>query len=585
MTVLDLTPLLPTLAELAPQGRTALLPALHAAQAMYGHVPEPVAAEIGRALGVPLVDVYGVIDFYALFYREPAAETVIHVCHDAACAMAGSDNVMKLLKRRMELAAESGGDPHLTVEHAPCLGLCEHAPAVIVQGRQVAPALTSSYEDLLGDIARRPYSLVYKEVNLLTANCGKGETTSLEEYIRSGGYNGLKKALSLPSTAVIGEVKASGLVGRGGAAFPTGIKREGAALAPGQPKYVVCNADEAEPGTFKDRVLLEDDPHLPLEGLIIAAYAIGAAKGYIYIRGEYKYQFETMLHAVNEAREAGLLGTNILGSGFDFDVEVRRGAGAYICGEETALFESIEGKRGFPRVKPPFPVTHGLFNKPTAINNVETLANIPYIISAGAEEYRRIGTEKSPGPKLFCVSGDVARPGLYEVPFGVTFRHLLEDLAGGVRGGKEFKGALFGGAAGAFASEKDLDVRLTFEDLRAAGLPLGSGVITVFDETRDMQDILLRLGRFFAEESCGKCYPCQMGTQRQYEILQRLAAGEMLPGDLERLQDTGWTMTDASLCGLGQTASSAVLSAARLWPDLFRASSQTQPVQPPAPQA
>ncbi|HWQ09615.1 MAG TPA: NADH-ubiquinone oxidoreductase-F iron-sulfur binding region domain-containing protein, partial [Holophaga sp.] len=265
-------------------------------------------------------------------------------------------------------------------------------------------------------------------------------------------------------------------------------------------------------------------------------------------------------------REAGLLGPDILGSGFSFDVELRQGAGAYVCGEETALFEAIEGRRGFPRVKPPFPTTSGLFGCPTVINNVETLANVPLVVDLGAAGYRRLGTEKSPGPKLFCVSGDVARPGVYEVPFGVTLRHLLE-LAGGVRG--RLKALLLGGAAGAFATEKDLDVRLSFEDLRRAGLPLGSGVVMAFGESRDLWDVLLRLGRFFAQESCGKCFPCQLGTRRQAEILERLATGAPLPGDRERLVDVGAAMTDASLCGLGQTAASAVQSSLRLWPELF----------------
>ncbi|HLF03537.1 MAG TPA: NADH-ubiquinone oxidoreductase-F iron-sulfur binding region domain-containing protein, partial [Anaerolineales bacterium] len=255
-------------------------------------------------------------------------------------------------------------------------------------------------------------------------------------------------------------------------------------------------------------------------------------------------------------------------SAFSVAVEVRSGAGAYICGEETALFESIEGERGFPRVKPPFPTTHGLFGMPTAINNVETLCCIPLILSRGAAEFRKVGTEKSPGPKLFCVSGDVAKPGLYEVPFGVTIRHLLFNLAGGVTGGG-LKAILFGGAAGAFATEKDLDVKLTFEDLRAAGLPLGSGVVMAFNESRDMRDVLARLAKFFAHESCGKCYPCQLGTQRQLEILERAHDGGILAGDVERLTDVGWTMTDASLCGLGQTAASAVLSAMKVWPELF----------------
>jgi NADH-quinone oxidoreductase subunit F len=407
-------------------------------------------------------------------------------------------------------------------------------------------------------------------MRILTANCGRGQTTSLDEYVERNGYSGLNLALQRSPDAVIAAVKAAGLVGRGGAAFPTGLKWESARAAGGAPKYIVCNADEAEPGTFKDRVLMEDDPHLPLEGMIIAGFAVGAHKGYLYIRGEYQFQYAAMQKAVEEARDAGLLGSNIFGSGYSFDIELRRGAGAYVCGEETALFESIEGKRGFPRVKPPFPTTAGLFGKPTVINNVETLANIPYILREGPEAYRAIGTEKSPGPKLFCLSGDVAQPGLYEVPFGVSFRHLLEDLAGGVRDGRALQAALFGGAAGAFAAPQHLDVRLTFEDLRASGLPLGSGVITVFDDTRDLRDVLVRLGRFFAEESCGKCYPCQIGTQRQHEILQRVARGGALPGDIDRLHDTGWTMTDASLCGLGQTAASAVLSAARLWPELFQ---------------
>jgi len=382
-------------------------------------------------------------------------------------------------------------------------------------------------------------------------------------------YAGLKAALEMKRADVIQVVTDSGLKGRGGAGFPTGVKWNLCAAAKGERKYVVCNADEGEPGTFKDRVMMEDDPHRVLEGLIIAGYAVGARKGYIYVRGEYIQAYHTLEEAQEEAEAAGYLGKNILGTDYSFEIEIRRGAGAYICGEETALFESIEGKRGFPRVKPPFPTTHGLFGQPTAINNVETLANVPLIMTIGAEAYRQMGTEKSPGPKLFCLSGDVVRPGLYEVPFGVTFRHLLFDLAGGLRPGREFRGALFGGAAGAFATPDHLDVVLSFENLRAAGLPLGSGVITVFDDTRDLYDILLRLSRFFAEESCGKCYPCQIGTQRQHEILVRMAGGDIRPEDYQRLTDIGRTMTDSSLCGLGQTAASAVLSAMKYWPQYF----------------
>jgi NADH-quinone oxidoreductase subunit F len=408
---------------------------------------------------------------------------------------------------------------------------------------------------------------VYGSIRLLTSNCGQG-TTSLEQY---GNYPAFAKALTMKPEEVVEEIKASGLVGRGGAAFPTGVKWEGAAKAQSDQKYVICNADESEPGTFKDRILLIDDPHRTLEGMLIAAYAIGAEQGIIYLRGEYPYILPVLENALKEAREANLLGVHIQGSHFSFDIEIRVGAGAYICGEETALFESIEGKRGFPRVKPPFPTTHGLFGKPTVINNVETLCNVPLILSMGSAEYRKLGTEKSPGPKLFCVSGDVERPGLYEVPFGVTLRELLE-LASGVSGDKNLQAVLFGGAAGAFATSQHLDVKMTFEDLRAAGLPLGSGVVLIFDETRDLRAALKELGHFFAHESCGKCYPCQMGTQRQKEILERVASSQALPGDLIRLQDVGWTMTDSSLCGLGQTAASAVLSAIKLWPELFQES-------------
>jgi NADH-quinone oxidoreductase subunit F len=503
-----------------------------------------------------------VIDFYALFYPKPVGETFIHVCADPACALGGSDELLEQLS--------AGSVPGVTVERSPCLGLCEHAPALLVNGQPVAGAAGLTREELLAGKGNRPDTILGGDLRLLTANCGAGQTTSLSEYRQRGGYQALRKALEMTPQAVIDEIKASGLVGRGGAAFPTGVKWEGALRAPGTEKYVICNGDEAEPGTFKDRVLMTDDPHSVLEGLIIAAYATGAQKGYIYIRGEYRQPFEKMREAVEAAHAEGLLGERILGADFSLDVELRLGAGAYICGEETALFESIEGKRGFPRIKPPFPTTHGLFGKPTAINNVETLANVPLILRLGASEYRKIGTEKSPGPKLFCVSGDVARPGLYEVAFGATIRHLLYDLAGGLRPGRRFKAALIGGAAGAFAGEEDLDVRLSFEDLRAAGLPLGSGVITVFDETRDLRDVLLRLAHFFRDESCGKCYPCQIGTQRQFEVFERIAAGKALPGDRERLEDVGWTMSDASLCGLGQTAASAVLSAIKRWPELFQ---------------
>lgn len=564
MSEIDLAPLKPAIENYIPLGRSGLLPALHAAQKLYGWLPESVAAEVAKSLRVPLADVHGVIEFYALFYNEPLGRKVIRVCTDQACALKDADGLLKKLCKKHDV------EPHqthpklnLTIEPSPCLGMCELAPAVWTMDGEKSTVGYGSEEEI------RPRSLVYGTIRELTKNCGKG-TTSLKRY---GAYKGFQKALQMQPQAVVEEIKASGLVGRGGAAFPTGIKWEGAMNAVADQKYVVCNTDESEPGTFKDRILLLDDPHSTIEGMCVAAYAIGASKGYMYIRGEYPYLVEAAENALQEAREAGLLGENILNSGFSFDIEIRVGAGAYICGEETALFESIEGKRGFPRIKPPFPTTHGLFQKPTVINNVETMCNVPLILEKGAAEYRKIGTEKSPGPKLFCVSGDVTKPGLYEVPFGVTLRELM-DMAGGVANKKKLKSVLFGGAAGAFATSEHLDVKMTFEDLRAAGLPLGSGVVMVFDETRDMRDVLKRLGKFFAHESCGKCYPCQMGTQRQMEILDRIADGRIEEGDLIRLQDVGWTMTEASICGLGQTAASATMSAMKIWPELFAVDSE-----------
>ncbi len=561
MSEIDLVPLNSAIESYIPLGRSGLLPALHAAQKIYGWLPEEVAAEIARSLHVPLVDVHGVIEFYSLFYNEQVGKKFIRVCTDQACALKGADRLLSHLCHHYDVEpGQTTTDQSLTIEASPCLGLCEQAPAALVD----SDAETNISPDFHSYDLGRPKSLVYGSIRELTANCGNG-TTLLSKY---GEYQGFLKALQMKPGDVIAEIKASGLVGRGGAAFPTGIKWEGAAQAQGEQKYVICNADESEPGTFKDRILLLDDPHKTIEGMCIAAYAIGASKGYIYIRGEYPYIVPVLEKALEEARAAGYLGEKIYNLKFSFDIEIRVGAGAYICGEETALFESIEGKRGFPRVKPPFPTTYGVFGKPTVINNVETLCNVHLIIQKGATAYRQLGTEKSPGPKLFCVSGDVTKPGLYEVPFGVTLRELLE-MAGGVANNKQLRSVLFGGAAGAFATSQHLDVKMTFEDLRAAGLPLGSGVVMVFDETRDMRDVLSRLGHFFAHESCGKCYPCQMGTQRQMEILNRMAEGKTLENDVIRLQDIGWTMTDASLCGLGQTAATAILSAIKLWPEMF----------------
>jgi NADH-quinone oxidoreductase subunit F len=371
----------------------------------------------------------------------------------------------------------------------------------------------------------------------------------------------LRRAVAIGPTAVITEVTTSGLVGRGGAAFPTGRKWAAVAGQPARPHYVVCNADESEPGTFKDRVVMEGDPFSVIEAMTIAGYATGCELGYIYLRGEYPRALDHLQRAIEAARHRGFLGPDVMGAGFAFDIEIVRGAGAYICGEETAIFNSIEGYRGEPRSKPPFPVEVGLFGKPTLVNNIETLVNVLPILLDGGEAFAKIGTPGSTGTKLFCLSGRVARPGVYEVPFGATLRELL-DLAGGVPAPHTLRAVLMGGAAGSFVTADQLDTPLTFEGARAAGTTLGSGVVLVLDETVELAPFLHRIAQFFRDESCGQCVPCRVGTVRQLEAIDRLIVGSGDHAtDMGLLRDIGQVMRDASICGLGQTAWNAIESA------------------------
>lgn len=566
---LDLSHLTPLFEKYKGGGRTYLLPMLHEAQTIYGYLPESVLDAIGHALKVPLADIHGVVEFYTMFYNEPVGKRIIRVCTDPSCAIAGGEEV---LIRACQHAggihpSETSADGSVTVERATCLGLCDQAPGVLVDEVAFSEVDVEDTPHLF-DLTTSPSRLrVAGEPRVITRNIGVIPATDLDAHRAAGTFSAFEKALkSMTPDAVIEEVKASGLVGRGGAAFPTGSKWQYTRAAGFDPKYVVCNADESEPGTFKDRVLMEGDPFRVLEGMMLAGYAIGAGKGYLFIRGEYPQAAKILQEAIDKLYAAGLLGFNILGSDFSYDIEIRRGAGAYICGEETALFEAIEGKRGFPRLKPPFPTTHGLFMKPTAINNVETLAVVPDIVNHGGAWLKQWGTKDSAGVKLFCVSGHVQNPGVVEVPFGTTVRALIDNICGGFIGTPQ--AILMGGAAGGFLTPEQFDTPLTFEDLRVLGAPVGSGVIMVFNETVDLRDVLRRLAHFFAHESCGKCYPCQLGTQRQMEILDRVSDGHTQPGDFIALHDIGATMTEASICGLGQTAAAAVISALKIWPEL-----------------
>jgi NADH-quinone oxidoreductase subunit F len=555
--------------------RDLLLPVLHSLQARVGWISQPAINYVARRLTVPPAEAYGVATFYALFATRPRPPVVAHVCDDLACALAGADRVCADLERAAGPEGAPDADGRTTWLRSPCLGLCERAPAMMLTEAGETPvALAAGPVDAAGVVARlqgdrtpdgssEPAAPAIPQagqpgLNLL-GRVDVIDPTSLDAYRAHGGFVALERARRVGPQQVLDEVSEAGLVGRGGAAFPTGRKWAAVAQQPAQPHYLVCNADESEPGTFSNRVLMEGDPFAVVETMAIAAFAVGASKAYLYIRGEYPLAEARIRGAIEASTAAGLLG--------DLEIEVRRGAGAYICGEETALFESIEGKRGEPRNKPPFPVEVGLFGKPTAINNVETLVNVLLIVGSddGVGAFRAIGTEGSTGPKLFCVSGNVVRAGLYEVPFGVTLRELIE-LAGGIPGNRAIRAVLLGGAAGVFVGPEALDVPLTFEGTRAINATLGSGVVMVFDETADLVGALTRIARFFRDESCGQCVPCRVGTVRQEELLARLAAGRSngsREGELALLGEIGQAMRDASICGLGQTASSAIESAIR----------------------
>ncbi len=595
--------------------RHLLLPALRALQARVGWVSEGGLGYVCERLNVPPADAWGVATFYALLSTTPRAKRVLHVCDDIACKCRGADALCAALEEKFGPAHTHGPEGNeITIAddaavwvRSPCLGMCDHAPAAMLQVAGVEPvelqiaglsagaavemlapgfepqstqntqkqpqkthqkgdgsgvASVSSVSSVVQAFDGTVFTAAKGEPRLLK-RVGKVDPTSIDAYTKSGGFEALEKALGMKPEAVVAEVLVSKLMGRGGAAFPMGRKWEAVAAQAATPHYLICNADESEPGTFKDRALMEGDPYALVEAMTIAAYATGCEHGYIYIRGEYPLATSRLQHAIDQARTHGFLGDDVLGRGLSFDIEIRQGGGAYICGEETAIFNSIEGYRGEPRNKPPFPVQAGLFGCPTVVNNVETLANVPGIVLDGGAAFAKIGTEGSTGTKLFCVSGAVEHPGVIEVPFGATLGEVL-GLAGGVCAGSTLKAILLGGAAGVFVRPDELDIPLTFEGVRAAEATLGSGVIVAFDESADMEEVLLRIAAFFRDESCGQCVPCRVGTVRQEEALHRIRVGKTLDGvreELALIDEVGRSMKDASICGLGQTAYSAVESA------------------------
>lgn len=504
------------------------------------------------------------------------------ICGGTGCKSAGSKEVQLAFSRAIE--AKGLSDEVMVVETG-CHGFCEHGPLVIVypEGTFYCQVKAEDVEEIVeshlfkGRIVERllyheplTHESIpnYSEINfykkqhrLVLENCGAINPEQIEEYIAVGGYEALAKAVTTMSPGdVIEEIKKSGLRGRGGGGFPTGMKWQFAKASVSDKKYVICNADEGDPGAFMDRSVLEGDPHKILEGMAVCGYAIGADEGYIYVRAEYPLAIKRLRIAIEQAEAMGLLGENIFGSGFSFKLHIKEGAGAFVCGEETALMASIEGKRGMPRPRPPFPAVAGLWGKPTNINNVETFGNVAAIITNGADWYAGFGTEKSKGTKVFALTGKINNTGLAEVPMGITMREIIYDIGGGINGGKKFKAVQIGGPSGGCLPESMLDLSIDYDSLTAAGAMMGSGGLVVMDEDTCMVDVAKFFLNFTQSESCGKCTPCREGTKRMLEVLTRITEGQGREGDIELLEELARNIKETALCGLGQTAPNPVLS-------------------------
>ncbi|MBE6350175.1 MAG: NADH-quinone oxidoreductase subunit NuoF [Spirochaetaceae bacterium] len=507
----------------------------------------------------------------------------ILVCGGTGCESSKADDIYKNLLAEAE---NFGVSDKVQIVKTGCFGFCEKGPIVkvlpedsfyvevtpedakdiiaeqIVKGREVNRLLYNKEKKNIEDV--QEIQFYQKQLRIVLRNCGVINPENINEYIARDGYKALEKALfEMTSEEIVNEIKASGLRGRGGAGFPTGIKWEAGMKAPGDVKYVVCNADEGDPGAYMDRSTIEGDPHSIIEAMTICGKAIGAHKGFVYIRAEYPLAIERLKIAMAQAQENGLLGENILGSGFDFDIEIRLGAGAFVCGEETALLRSIEGLRGMPTPKPPFPAQSGLWGKPTVINNVETWANIPVILTKGADWFNKIGTDDSKGTKVFALTGKINNSGLVEVPMGTTLREIIYEIGGGIKNGKKFKGVQTGGPSGGIITEENLDTPIDFGALTRLGSMMGSGGMIVMDEDDCVVDVSKFYMEFCVDESCGKCSPCRIGTRQLYSILEKISRGNGEMEDLQKLKDIGFAMQKSSLCALGQSAPNPTLSTIR----------------------
>jgi len=528
----------------------------------------------------------------SILAKEDPKKIRVRICM-TGCRAYGAEEIKNALEKEID---NQGLEDKVEVISTGCHGFCAQAPVMAIDPEDIfyqevspqdVPEIVSEtlkegkvverllYEDPLTG-KRIPHShnvpFYRKQIKNILRNCGMIDPTNISHYIARQGYTALSKVLSMSNPEKIIEmVKKSGLRGRGGAGFPTGLKWSFAKTAKGNPKYFICNADEGDPGAFMDRALLEGDPHSVLEGMIIAGFSIGAREGYIYVRAEYPIAIEHLKIAIEQARQLGFLGENILGTAFTFDIKIKQGAGAFVCGEETALIASIEGRRGMPRPRPPFPAQSGLWGRPTCINNVETLANVSYIILEGTDEYVKFGTEESKGTKIFALAGKINNTGLVEVPMGTTLREVVFDIGGGVSKGRKFKAVQIGGPSGGCIPERYLDLPIDYDSLKEAGAIMGSGGMVVMDDNTCIVDIARFFLEFVQDESCGKCVPCRLGTKRMLEILTRITQGEGEKEDIEHLEELARMVKDASLCGLGQTAPNPVLSTIRYFRDEYEA--------------
>jgi NADH-quinone oxidoreductase subunit F len=551
--------------------RAAMLPLLWLVQADVGHIPPEAERWIGALVGVAVSHVREVVSFYSMFRTRAAGRHELRVCTSLPCMLRGAGEVLAQLEARLHIRpGETTSDGGLTLTEVECLCACEIAPAGQLDEQFIGPLDSGSIEAIARDALapptgsspiEEPQPFVSTDGPVISTRFRNTAGTWWDAYVADGGYAAAAKALSsMTPSQVIDEVSKANLRGLGGAGFPTGRKWSFIPKGSPKPKYLVVNADEGEPGTFKDRYILERDPHALVEGMIVAAYAIGSHKAYVYIRGEYFRPAERFARAVTEAYERGWLGKNIQGSGFDLDVVIHRGAGAYICGEETALLTSIEGGKGFPKLKPPFPAISGLFQCPTIVNNVETLACVPFILREGADRFAALGTAKQGGTRLFSVCGHVNRPGLYEAPVGITLRELIDRHAEGVRRGHTLKAVIPGGMSAKVLDGKEIDVAMDFDSLLAAGTMAGSGGVIVMDDSTSMIDALQSAAKFFAHESCGQCSPCREGTGWVHRIMQRISRGEGRLQDLDDLLSIARAMEGKTICVFADAAAWPVQS-------------------------